>query len=368
LDRPLLASVRLNWEVVAWVGLVIVAAVLRFVDLGVRAMSHDESLHTIYSYYLYDAGKYEHNPMMHGPLRYHVTALFYFLFGHNDTTARLAPALIGIALVGMVYLFRRYIGRTGALMAGVLITVGPSLLFHSRYIRDDIFIAFFLVVWVYGSFRYLEARPESAGRRWLLAVTLGMVLGILAMEAHFISGAIMGIFFVGLALWQVIEHRTLLAFAPVIFGFGFWYYFHKLDQDIIGTIGLLATVAISVALVWNHIGAAEWRRLRHNRAADLAIFMATLVLPFTSPFIHLAATTAGVNWPEIDYQNPQNTATGVILTYIVVVLALASLSVALAWYWFGSRQADEERGEEAGLDFATWAQMMVLFWVVAILF
>ncbi|RIK41937.1 MAG: hypothetical protein DCC55_10415 [Chloroflexi bacterium] len=368
LDRPLLASVRLNWEVVAWVGLLVVAAVLRFVDLGVRAMSHDESLHTIYAYYLYDAGKYEHNPMMHGPLRYHVTALFYFLFGDSDATARLAPALLGIGLVGVVYLFRRYIGRMSALMAGVLVTISPSLLFHSRYIRDDIFIAFFLVVWVYGSFRYLEARPESAGRRWLLAVTLGMVFGILAMEAHFISGAIMGIFFVGLALWQVIEHRTLLAFAPVIFGFGFWYYFHKQDQDIIGAIGLLATVAVSVALVWNHIGATEWRKLRHNRAADLAIFMATLILPFTSPFIHLAATAAGVEWPEIDYQNPQNTATGVILTYIIVVLALAALSVALAWYWFGTRKADEEAGEEPALDFTTWAQMMILFWVIAILF
>src|SRR5690606_14215209 len=118
---------------------------------------------------------------------YHLTALFYFLFGDNDTTARLAPALIGLAMVGMTYYFRRYIGRIGALAAGILITIGPSLLFHSRYIRDDIFIAFFLMVWIYGAFRYLE----SSERRWLIAVTLGAVLGILAMEAHFISGAIL---------------------------------------------------------------------------------------------------------------------------------------------------------------------------------
>lgn len=47
LDRPLLANVRINWETLSWIGLLIVAAVLRFVDLGTRAMSHDESLHTL---------------------------------------------------------------------------------------------------------------------------------------------------------------------------------------------------------------------------------------------------------------------------------------------------------------------------------
>jgi uncharacterized protein (TIGR03663 family) len=367
LDRPLLAAVRLNWELTAWIVLVVVAAVLRFVDLGVRAMSHDESLHTLYAYYLYDTGKYEHNPMMHGPLRYHLTALSYFLFGDSDATARLVPALVGIGVVVMAYFFRRYIGRTGALLAGLLITISPSLLFHSRYIRDDIFIAFFMMVWIYGAFRYLEAQPEGAGRRWLFAVSMGMVLGILAMEAHFISGAIMGAFFVGLALWQVIGRRAILTFGPVILGFLFWYVYHKRDQDVIGVIGLLLAAGVSAALVWNYIGAEHWRLLRRNRSADLAIFMATLILPFLSPFIHLAATTAGVNWPEIDYQSPQNTATSVILTYIGVVLVLAALSVALAWYWFG-RSHDEAEGGEARLDFPTWAQHMALFWVVAILF
>ncbi len=364
LDRPLLANIRLNWEVIGWAALLIVATVLRFVDLGVRAMSHDESLHTLYAYYLYDAGKYEHNPMMHGPLRYHLTALSYFLFGDNDATARLVPAILGIGIVAMPIFFRRYIGRTGALMAGILLTVSPSLLFHSRYIRDDIFIAFFLLVWIYGAFRYLE----TVNRRWLIAVTLGMVLGLLAMEAHFISGAILGVFFVGLALWQVIERRTFMAFAPLVAGFGFWYVFHKRDQDIIGTIGLLVGAGIFVALVWNHLGREEWRKLRRNHSADLAVFMFTLVLPFLSPFIHLAATAVGIEWPVIDYQNPQNTATGVILAYIFVVLMLAAISVAIAWYWFGMRPAEADDEEAPGLNFVTWAQMMGLFWVIAILF
>ncbi len=93
LDRPLLSLLNMNWETLAWVIIFVVGAVARFYNLGVRAMSHDESLHALYSYYLYDAGNYEHNPMMHGPLLFHINALVYFLFGDSDTTARLAPRL-----------------------------------------------------------------------------------------------------------------------------------------------------------------------------------------------------------------------------------------------------------------------------------
>src|SRR5215204_5912161 len=84
LDRSAFSLVRVNWETVAWVILFVVAAISRFYDLAVRAMSHDESLHSLYAYYLYDNGNYEHNPMMHGPFRYQLTALVYFLFGDSD--------------------------------------------------------------------------------------------------------------------------------------------------------------------------------------------------------------------------------------------------------------------------------------------
>jgi predicted membrane-bound mannosyltransferase len=80
-------------------------------------------------------------------------------------------------------------------VAGVLVTISPSLLFHSRYIRDDIYIAFFLMLWIYSAFRYMDTRE----RKWVTLIMVSMSLGILSMEAHFISGAILGAFFVGLA-------------------------------------------------------------------------------------------------------------------------------------------------------------------------
>ena len=97
-------------ETAVWVGIFIAGIVTRFYDLGVRAMSHDESLHALYSYYLYANGNYDHNPMMHGPFLFHANALMYFLFGDSDFTARIVPALFGIATLVMIYALRPYLG------------------------------------------------------------------------------------------------------------------------------------------------------------------------------------------------------------------------------------------------------------------
>src|SRR5581483_2865047 len=50
---------------------------LRLYDVGSRALHHDESLHAVYSWYLYIGRGYVHDPLMHGPYQFHVNALMY---------------------------------------------------------------------------------------------------------------------------------------------------------------------------------------------------------------------------------------------------------------------------------------------------
>jgi predicted membrane-bound mannosyltransferase len=85
-----------RWEKIIFIVLCLLALFTRLYMLGDRVMSHDESLHTKYSWNLYAGQGYQHNPMMHGPLLFHVTALAYFLFGVNDFVSRLLPALAGM--------------------------------------------------------------------------------------------------------------------------------------------------------------------------------------------------------------------------------------------------------------------------------
>ncbi len=189
--RFLSAELALNWEAIAYIVILIIAVLSRFWDLGARVMSHDESLHTKYSWNLYDQGIFAHTPMMHGPLLFHMTALFYFLFGDDDFTSRIYPALIGVLIVMMPIIFRKWLSRTGALITSVLFLISPYILYYSRYIRHDIPAIFFALVMAYSVFKYMEERKD----KWLYVLAGAMSLLLASKEVGFIYIAIFGSFF-----------------------------------------------------------------------------------------------------------------------------------------------------------------------------
>ena len=121
LERPIhLALPAITIETALFAGIILLAIVTRFYDLESRVMSHDESLHTYFSWLLYRGQGFQHTPMMHGPWQFHWIALSYFLFGVSDFTARIPAALFSIATVAMVWPWRRYLGGTGALIFTIL--------------------------------------------------------------------------------------------------------------------------------------------------------------------------------------------------------------------------------------------------------
>jgi uncharacterized protein (TIGR03663 family) len=354
LDWRFQEVVPITWETVSWTVLLVVAAVARFYMLGARAMSHDESLHALYSYYLFNAGNYTHDPMMHGPLLFHINALMYFLFGDSDTTARLAPALAGIGVVAMVILYRRYIGRLGALAAGVLVAFSPSILFHSRYIRNDIYIALFAMVWIYAAFRYLEAEGPQR-KRWLMTMAFAMALGFVTKENNFILGALMGAFFVLLAFWQVLGANALIAAAPILFGAGVGFALFETGKTMPAVLAVLAGVAITLGLLVYWLRGEHWGQLRRNRPADLAVVMLTLVLPFGAPLGH-----ALLGWDPM----ASATTTDLVRSGGLVALMVAA-SLGISYFWFGMRSKDEF---PSGITWSQWAQAMGMFWLIEILF
>ncbi len=191
--RVLMRAYALNWETIAYAVILILALATRFADLGTRVMSHDESLHTYYSWRLSEFGEFSHTPLMHGPLLFHMTALSYFLFGDTDFTSRIYPALLGVGIVMFPALFRRWLGRVGAVITAVLLLISPQLLYYSRYIRHDIPTIFFALIILYAMLRYLDNdRPRRAVWLWVLA---GALLGMLASkEVAFIYIALFGSF------------------------------------------------------------------------------------------------------------------------------------------------------------------------------
>ncbi len=145
-----------RWELLAFAAILAIAATLRFWDLGSRAFHGDEAIHAGFAWQLADGRGYVHNPLTHGPFQFIGTALIFVLFGDSDYTARVLPALFGTALVALPFFLRGYLGRAGAVVTSLLLAVSPTLLYFSRFAREDIYFAFFTLGMFICVWRYLQ--------------------------------------------------------------------------------------------------------------------------------------------------------------------------------------------------------------------
>src|SRR6266496_1873053 len=183
LERPIHPALPvITNEVALFAGILLLAIVTRFYNLQARVMSHDESLHTYFSWLLYRGQGYQHTPMMHGPWQFHWIALSYFLFGVSDFTARIPAATFSIATICLVWYWRRYLGRTGALIAGLLMVISPFMLFYGRYVREDVYTGVSGLLMLYSILRYLE----GGSSKYLYVLTAALVIHFTDKETSFI--------------------------------------------------------------------------------------------------------------------------------------------------------------------------------------
>lgn len=339
LDRPVCGSIELDWEKVLYLTMILVALATRVWGLGVRVQSHDESLHTKYSWNLYAGQGFQHTPLMHGPFLFHATAVSYFLFGDSDFTARLVVALIGVAVVAFPYLFRRWLGRAGALLASFFLLISPSIAYYSRYIRHDLPVILWALIVVLAVFSYLR----DGHRRWLYLMAAGISLSFATKEVAFIYNAIIGFFLIGVFAWRAMaQHwgdkerlKSLLGIGLVVLAVGLlivgvgaisagdvgegeagslpWWGLAGAGLALAGAGSAVATLMVGT-----------WEDLRDYRSFDLIIVLGTLCLPFLSP---IPIKLAGLD--PVDYGTPTIYYSGAIAG---VVLAI-SAAIGLAWHW-----------------------------------
>ncbi|MEW5828074.1 MAG: flippase activity-associated protein Agl23 [Chloroflexota bacterium] len=370
LDRPLIPGLPGLTIEMALFGLIILAAIVtRFYDLGARVMSHDESLHTYFSWLLYKGQGYQHSPMMHGPYQFHLLALSYFLFGVSDFTARIPAALFSIATVWMVWHWRHYLGKTGAILAGVMLVISPYMLFYGRYVRNESYVGFLGVLMLYTILRYLETREQ----KYLYYTTIALALHFATKETSFIYAAqallFLAIYFVAQVTrrpWAKSEHYRsfVIALAAGVLLAGLTVGFSILGNRtgtltgtetaapldpttapspldapggsisplaVLGTASLAGFVVAAIFLVSGY----TWKRIRLEPSFDLLMLIGTLVLPQLAPF---PVTLAGFN--PTDYSLEGMTRTALFL------VPIALLSIGIGYWWKGM----------------TWVKNAVLFY------
>jgi hypothetical protein len=199
----------ITFEQVVYLLLGVVSVVSHLYLLGDRAFHHDETLHAAYSWRIYRGQGYTHDPLLHGPFLYYVTAFHYFLFGDSDFTARLSAALFGIALTLLPWFLRRDLGRGTALIASTYLLISPVVLYVGRFIRHDIFAVVFELLSVIAILRYIAT--ERPVWHYTLAAAMGLMLT--TMETFYLFLAIVGSFVFVWVVWQVARHIFWLVLA-----------------------------------------------------------------------------------------------------------------------------------------------------------
>ncbi|MDK2891219.1 MAG: hypothetical protein PWR21_1851 [Methanoculleus sp.] len=156
--------------------ILLVTIALRFYSLDLKLFHHDEAIHAWFSYRLLTEGVYTYDPMYHGPFLYYVTAGIFSFLGDSDFVGRLLPALLGTLLVPLVYPIYRlgYLDKKQALVAALFLAVSPNMVYFSRFLRNDIFIAFFTMVLLVALLYYFERQKVQYALIAGAAIGFGM--------------------------------------------------------------------------------------------------------------------------------------------------------------------------------------------------
>ncbi len=352
-----------RWEKVFYLTILVLALFSRFYILGDRAISHDESIHTKFSWNLYHGDGFQHNPMMHGPFLFEVTALVYFLFGVSDFTARAFVALVGVALVMTPLLFRRWLGKYGAAAAALMLLLSPSITYYSRYIRHDAPVMLAAVLFLWTCLRYLEEGKS----RWLYGLAATFALMYAIKEVAYIYTAIFGLLLFLPFAWQVVRTRwarperfylflgamLLVLVMGAVFVFSFrGAQIEEMSLDEAGNTrvanvsipawGAIAagiafvTLIAAVIIIYHGVGEEQMAQIR---LFDLLMVIGTLTLPLGSAFLikFIARVDMGLFYDALMNGSFGILPASTILSAALMLIATVMGAIFLGLWWDASR-------------------------------
>lgn len=303
LGRLWSARIPLTAELGTYATLFAVGFLLRFWDLGSRALHHDESIHAQWAWRLMQ-GDYTHSPIFHGPFYYHFQAAVFFLFGTGDYTSRVSAAIAGTAIILLPLLLRKRLGAAGTLSAVALLALSPTLVYYSRFLREDIYMAFFVLLMVAAMWQYVAQGRE----RWLIVVALAFVGGVTTKEGMFLTLAVF-LVFLDLFVAADLARASLSRLLPV----------SNQEEEPDGApphpepagirlwmqVAAIAPFSVPIVAFWPFLGRMRsrmgWDTL--PRSGDLLVLLGTLCLPLLTPIARTPLEAFGIVDKDIPLAN-----------------------------------------------------------------
>ena len=185
---------------IVFILVVIVAAWLRFNQIGIKPFHHDEGVNSHFLLNLANSGEYKYNPdNYHGPTLYYFALVALRVFGSNDFALRFTPAMFGVLAVLMVWSLREHLGSVGTPVAALLMALSPGLIYFSRDFIHEISFGCFSLGIVVGAWRYAESKNFA----WLAMMATSAGLLFATKETAIITAGVMIIAVLCATGWEV---------------------------------------------------------------------------------------------------------------------------------------------------------------------
>ncbi|WP_276252908.1 flippase activity-associated protein Agl23 [Halomontanus rarus] len=126
-------------------GITALALVLRVVRLGERVAHWDEGRVAFDTIRYAETGIWEYRPIVHGPFLPHVNDVVFSALGPTDFAMRLVVAVVGGLLPLAPWLFREHLRDLEVVAVGAFLAFNPILLYYSRFMRNDVLVATFML-------------------------------------------------------------------------------------------------------------------------------------------------------------------------------------------------------------------------------
>jgi uncharacterized protein (TIGR03663 family) len=191
---------------------VVLAAVLRAPGLADKPLHSDEGVNGWFTLRLYWWNIYRYQPSdYHGPFLYYVNLVFFWLLGPTDVALRAGTVVAGVSLPLLLLPVRKQLGAVGVVLGGLLLSVGPCMVYFSRTVIHETYLVFFTTLWVVALARY-AATPTM---KWGLLAALGAFGSFANKETAIITTVCVGF---GAALAWAIGRREPDGGQPDLFG------------------------------------------------------------------------------------------------------------------------------------------------------
>ncbi|MDC0035720.1 TIGR03663 family protein [Chloroflexi bacterium] len=289
---------------------------LRLYEIGTRTMHHDESLHAYFSWELFQGSGLIHNPMLHGPLQMELTSLIFFLFGDSDTTARLLYVVVGSVLILLPALIRDYLGKYGAIITSLLIAISPTMVYFSRFARNDILMGLLTFYLVIVMWKYLD----SGNKKNLYVMSGLLALCFATKESAYLIVGILGLYLTITTIYESFTRRSFHRPSPGLSYPNFmWSYTTKIFKTLKSSLNTQP----------------------YSRSFTILILLISLTLPQWSAFSGLIQETMLMSWSNIVLVSGEGSPNigmpshgGKLLAFLLVVaLIMASVYLGFKWHW-----------------------------------